>query len=88
MDEKPPHSVLQLLCTGRILDSELEMRLEEENPQPGPTNAHSGVVGSVNNSFSWLSLARYQENTLNKHNNRNKFFQRPNLKHERTILDI
>ena len=51
-------------------------------------NSHSGVVSSVNNSFSWHTLAKYQEETLNKQTNSNKFFTKPELKHKRTILDI
>ena len=51
-------------------------------------NSHSGIVSSVNNSFSWATLAKYQEDTLNKSNTKNKFFARPELKHKRTILDI
>ena len=49
-------------------------------------NSHSGVVSSVNNSFSWATLARFQEDTINKSSSStNKFFQRPELKHKRTI---
>ena len=53
-----------------------------------PVNSHSGVVSSVNNSFSWHTLAKYQEETLNKPASRRTFFKKPELKHKRTLLDI
>eukprot|EP00092_Neocalanus_flemingeri_P088575 GFUD01111932.1.p1 GENE.GFUD01111932.1~~GFUD01111932.1.p1 ORF type:complete len:418 (+),score=120.36 GFUD01111932.1:59-1312(+) len=75
--------------SGRIISSELELGCEDPNDCPPPVvpNSHSGVVQTVNNSFSWLTLAKYQGETLKKDPVRNRFFKRPELKHKRTILD-
>ena len=54
----------------------------------GAASSHSGVLTSVTNSFSWATLARYQEHSLGSKNISNKFFRKPDLKHKRTILDI
>ena len=74
---------------GRIISSELELGLEDQDDCLSPVvpNTHSGVVSTVNNSFSWLTLAKYQGDTLQKDPTRNNFFKRPELKHKRTILD-
>jgi len=75
--------------SGRIISSELELGPEDEEDYNHTTtpNTHSGVVSTVNNSFSWATLARYQGETLKKDPVRNNFFKRPELKHKRTILD-
>jgi len=75
--------------SGRIISSELELGLDDtdECPLPVVPNTHSGVVSTVNNSFSWLTLAKYQGETLKKEPARHRFFKRPELKHKRTILD-
>jgi len=75
--------------SGRIISSELELGLEDQDDCLSPVvpNTHSGVVSTVNNSFSWLTLAKYQGDTLQKDPMRNNFFKRPELKHKRTILD-
>lgn len=77
--------------SGRIIDAELEVTPDtfdqiegEALPVPNP---HSGVVNSVNNSFSWLTLARYQGETLKRPPTKSSYFSRPELKHRRTILD-
>ena len=59
-----------------------------EQGRGAASSSHSGVVTSVTNSFSWATLARYQERSLGSKNNSNKFFRKPDLKHKRTILDI
>jgi len=76
--------------SGRIITYESEGGHEWDDDTQGVVgNSHSGVVSSVNNSFSWATLARFQEDTINKSSSStNKFFQRPELKHKRTILDI
>jgi len=75
--------------SGRIISSELELGADDSDDYPPPVvpNTHSGVVRTVNNSFSWLTLAKYQGETLRKEPVRNRFFTRPELKHKRTILD-
>ena len=60
----------------------------EQGRGAASSSSHSGVVTSVTNSFSWATLARYQERSLGSKNNSNKFFRKPDLKHKRTILDI
>jgi len=74
--------------SGRIISSEVD---GGESFDEGPVfvgNSHSGVVSSVNNSFSWATLAKYQETSLNNASSKNMFFSRPALKHKRTILDM
>jgi len=75
--------------SGRIISSELELGLEDGDECASPVvhNAHSGVVSTVNNSFSWATLARYQGETMKKDPVRHNFFKRPELKHKITILD-
>jgi len=75
--------------SGRIISSELELGLEDgdECSSPVAHNTHSGVVSTVNNSFSWATLARYQGDTIKKDPVRHNFFKRPELKHKMTILD-
>jgi len=75
--------------SGRIISSELELGLDDPDDcySPAVANTHSGVVSTVNNSFSWATLARYQGETLKKDPVRHTFFKRPELKHKITILD-
>jgi len=73
--------------SGRIISSEVDGGDFEEAPT-FLGNSHSGIVSSVNNSFSWATLAKYQETSLNNSSSKNKFFSRPELKHKRTILDM
>merc|ERR1711974_459984 len=63
--------------SGRILSTEGRQEEEEEEEESLVVNPHSGVVSSVNNSFSWHTLAKYQEQTLNESTNRNTFFTKP-----------
>jgi len=73
--------------SGRIIAYEADEF--DDGAQGNVGNSHSGVVSTVSNSFSWATLARFQGDTINKNANlTNKFFQRPELKHKRTILDI
>ena len=76
--------------SGRIITYEADGDNEfDYGAQGNVGNSHSGVVSTVSNSFSWATLARFQEDTINKNTSAaNKFFQRPELKHKRTILDI
>lgn len=75
--------------SGRIISSELELGLEDPDNYPSQLvpNTHSGVVSTVNNSFSWATLAKYQGETMEKDPVRHNFFTRPELKHKITILD-
>lgn len=74
--------------SGRILSPDCGGEVEEGGGPTTTVNSHSGVVSSVNNSFSWHSLAKYQEETLNKPASKRTFFKKPELKHKRTLLDI
>lgn len=76
--------------SGRIIAYEADVDQQVNEGTKGVVgNSHSGVVSTVSNSFSWATLARFQEDTSNKNtSSTNKFFQRPELKHKRTILDI
>ena len=74
-------------CSGRII-SYGEPHDDDNGSSMNVGNQHSGVVSSVNNSFSWATLAKYQEDTLNKSQARKSFFKKPELHHTRTILDI
>ena len=78
------------VCLGRIIAYEADVDQQVDEGTKGVVgNSHSGVVSTVSNSFSWATLARFQEDTSNKNtSSTNKFFQRPELKHKRTILDI
>jgi len=77
--------------SGRIVNSELEMTVDtvdnSEFEAPPSPNPHSGVVNSVDNSFSWLTLAKYHGDSMQRPAVRSSYFSRPELKHSRTILD-
>jgi len=77
--------------SGRIIDNELEMMAvdEQADGDEGPVvSNHSGVVTTVNNSFSWATLARYQTDEVERRPGKSSYFKRPELKHSRTILDL
>jgi len=51
-------------------------------------NNHSGILYSTNNNFSWLTLAHFQNQDTLRKSTSNKFFKRPELRHNGTILDL
>ena len=69
------------MCLGRIIAYEADVDQQIDDGTQGVVgNSHSGVVSTVSNSFSWATLARFQEDTINKNtSSTNKFFQRPEL---------
>jgi len=81
--------------SGRILNDELDigsltLPMATSTPTPGEaslTHQHSGVLYTTNNNFSWLTLAKFQNEDTLRRNTSTRFFKRPNLKHNQTILD-
>ncbi|XP_023321737.1 uncharacterized protein LOC111696374 [Eurytemora carolleeae] len=53
----------------------------------GPVNTHSGVLYTTNNNFSWLTLAKFHNEDTLRRSTTTKFFHKPELRHNNTILD-
>lgn len=76
--------------SGRIVPvDEFEVKPDCDEVEMEPVyNQHSGVVTTVNNNFSWKTIARFHgEDSLKRDPVRSHYFHRPELKHRRTILD-
>lgn len=80
--------MLNTSTVGRIISYGESSHEDDIGSSLNVGNHHSGVVSSVNNTFSWATLAKYQEDTLNKSQAHKTFFKKPQLQHTRTILDI
>ena len=70
------------------MDDQLEMRAEDlqvtEEGEMAPT--HNSILYTANNNFSWLTLAKYQSEDTLRREVRTKYFQKPELKHQRSTV--